>query len=283
MHAEPQAGLPALVVLVIAILVFHGSVYLVVGLNAGWRFGYWITGATMGGLMLFLAVFWLSNALGPRGEEPLWYPVESSSSSISETTFNGRTFTGPAAYPGGDWKAGDGELKPYVDAINASLSNCTAFTDTKIETAEHDIKKLDGITRTALEGKFGKKARLERELEACKQLTSMLPPSGDLPQIDGQPVAAVYDVTDLRFTEENGHTLGMAKIVPNTYDKRVTGDPEGLKPLQVGDPLYVVAYRDPGSLRYPSWIYLFGSILFFAFHLWGLNRAERRKLSPVAA
>lgn len=286
LHPEAQAGFPALLVLLIGILVFHGSVYLLVALNLGWRFGYWVTGATMGGLMLFLSVFWITNALGPRGEEPLWYPIATAKQAVGSVEWSGKTLTEPASYPGGAWKTAEKPTDPLsvqVDAIKAAISNCVSFGDeTKVEEAKTEIAKLGGPTRNLLEGRFGKETRLKRELETCEQASSFLPSEDEIPKIDGQPASVVQDVTDIRFAEESGLLLGEVTVVPNTYDKRVTGDPEGLKPLRVGEPFKILAYRDPGSLRYPSFVYLFLSTVWLLFHLWGLSRAERKKLTPVA-
>jgi hypothetical protein len=43
-----------------------------------------------------------------------------------------------------------------------------------------------------------------------------------------------------------------------------------------------VAVLNKGALRQPAYGSLFLFLLYTGFHLWGLNRAEKRKLSPVA-
>lgn len=287
LHAEPAAGLPAALVLIGAIVIFHGSVYVLVALNTGWRFGYWITGASFGGLAFFLSIFWLLNALGPRGPEPHWYPIAVGEDQISETTFNENTFTTPTQYPDDPWKepSKTDPLSEESDPFKASASNCVTFdpdNEDKVHEREREIAKLKGPTRTVLEGKFGMRERLVRETETCEEAFKLLPSQDSVPKVDGQPVAVLPDITGIRYAEEDGILLGQAEITPNTYDKRVTGDPEGRKALQVGDSFKVLAYKDPGALRYPAIVYTILSTLWFAFHLWGLNHAEKLKLTPVA-
>jgi hypothetical protein len=71
-------------------------------------------------------------------------------------------------------------------------------------------------------------------------------------------------------------------VTPSVHDPRVTGDPSGTAGKALSPPFRIVAYRDPGSLKYPSLIYVIFALFFLLAHLAGLARAQRRKLSPVA-
>jgi hypothetical protein len=51
----------------------------------------------------------------------------------------------------------------------------------------------------------------------------------------------------------------------------------------MGDPFRLVAVYNEGDLRVPPFASLLLWGIFFAFHMRGLHRAERSKLSPVAA
>lgn len=61
--------------LALAFLVFFVSVYVIVALNTGWRFGYWVTAAAFGGLMAFMSLFWLINGIGPAVIDQGWLYV----------------------------------------------------------------------------------------------------------------------------------------------------------------------------------------------------------------
>lgn len=244
-----------LVAVILALIVFHGSIYAVVSLNVGWRFGYWLTSAAMGGLMLFLSIFWVLTALGPRGEEPNWIPLAADPQQIGQVDLEEQTFTSPAQYPGGGWAEAEEEssLAQQIDPVTSSLSNCL----------------------TASPEALGEEFR-----EACEGAQELLPAKEDLPTFEGVAVVMQPDFRDIRFTEEGGTQLAQVTVLPVTRDPRVADDPEEGEP--VGDPFRMVAYFDPGSLRLPALVGLLLSVAYFGFHLWGLNRAERRKLSPIA-
>jgi hypothetical protein len=73
----------------------------------------------------------------------------------------------------------------------------------------------------------------------------------------------------------------MATITPVTHDPRVADNPEEGEAL--GDSFRLVAVLDKGSIRLPAYGSLVIFLLYAGFHLWGLQRAEKRKLSPIAA
>lgn len=306
-HEVMGLGLPGILAAASGLIIFFGSVYVLVALNAGWRFGYWITFATLGGLMVFISAFWLANPVGPRGEDPIWIPIAAQDGPISDARFRAATFQAPASYPNEPWaEASDatsgggvvgfvrdvfGRRRDFadplfaeVDGFRSAVSNCLGFDEKKAEETKAEVEeKLPGWERNVLEGKFHKRDRLEHEAEVCQRAFSLLPTAESLPVIGDTAVGVTYDVDDIRFTKERGTLLGQATVVPNTYDPRFTGDASGAAAKAVGKPLQVVAYKDAGSVRYPSVIYLLFWGAFFAFHLWGLWRADRRKLSPVAS
>lgn len=242
---------------VLGLICFFGSIYVVVALNTGWRFGYWLSSACFGGLMLFLSTFWLITALGPRGAEPVWIPVAAAEETVSQATVGEQTLSSTGEYPGGGWEpAGDadGIAEGESDALTSAVTSC-------LSTPEEDLP--------------------EQIAETCTTAQGFLPASDDVPRIEGIAVVAVNDFRDVEFTTEDGTQLGQVTVVPITRDPRLAEDPE--VGIPVGDAFRVVAYHDLGSLRLPALASFVLSVLYFAVHLWGLNRAEKRKLSPVAA
>jgi hypothetical protein len=208
-------------------------------------------------------------------------PLAAAKGSISNVEWNEETFSTPGAYPGGEWQTGEDEeeFAEQVDPFKSAVSACMAFNKDRVEAAHEEVENFRIPERTWLEAKIGKAGRAERELEVCEQAFGMLPDDDTLPKADGEPVSYLPEPKNIRFVEENGVLLAQAEIVPETKDRRITGDPE--KAQQVGEPFRVVAYLDPGSLRTPALGYLILSALWMAFHMWGLNRAEKQKLSAV--
>lgn len=241
----------------LGILCFFGSIYVVVALNVGWRFGYWVSSASFGALMLFISLFWILTGLGPAGEEANWVPVASGAEEVDTAEFGGTTYESPAEYPDDPWEpASESEAvgPEEGEALTSSFQNCL--------TAEVDT--------------FGEEMR-----ETCEQAQSLLPAEDDLPKVEGMAVTMQPRFEDVAITTEGGTILAEAVAVPVTLDPRVADDPEVGVP--VGDPILMVAYFDPGSLRVPALFSLILFGLYFAFHMWGLHRAEQQKLSAVAA
>jgi hypothetical protein len=246
---------PGLIAIILAIISFYGMTYVVIALNMGWRFGYWISGATFGALMVLLSILWIVNPVGPRGKEARWVPLAAAEDRMSRTSFNDKPLTSPAQYPSGPWRTVRKDEAERSDGLTSSVTACITT---------EDLEKLDEIERAV-----------------CDAAQKLMPGKMDIPVIDGSAVAVSPDATDTRFATESGALLGQVTVVPTTHDPRVAKDAVKGKPM--GKPFLLLAVYDKGSLRVPAFAALSLFILFLAFHLAGLHRAEQRKLSPIAA
>jgi hypothetical protein len=243
------ASWPGLIAVVLAVISFYGTTYAVIALNMGWRFGYWFSAATFGALMVMLAIFWLVNPVGPRGEEGRWVPI-AAGKSIPPVQHEGKSLTSPSQYPGGPWvPAKEGE--EAADSFSSAVTSC-------LSTPPENLKD-------------------EAEKKACQAAQSLMPPKDEIPVINGSAVAITPKVTEIQFANEGGE-LAAGTVRPITIDPRVTKDPKG---KLMAPPFKVVAMADKGSLRLPPLMALFIFLAFFLFHLWGLNRAEKNKLNPA--
>jgi hypothetical protein len=245
MHIVHPNGLIAVA---LAVICFYGTTYAVIALNIGWRFGYWVCSAVFGALMFLMAIFWLVNPVGPRGGEGHWIPL-TAATTIKSADFKGKPLTSPGQYPGSPWKkvsSGD----PQGDAFSSAVSTCLS--------TKPDLLNAE-------------------EKTACDAAQALMPKPEQIPVLAGSSAAVVGQVTDTALTVENGD-LAMAIIRPVTTDPRVTKSPKG---KLLAPPFQIVAILDHGSLRKPPLVALFIFSIYFAFHLWGLNRAEKRKLNPA--
>jgi hypothetical protein len=77
-----------LIAVVLAVISFYGMTYVVIALNVGWRFGYWLSAAVFSALMFMMSIFWLQTGLGPRGFEAAWVPITASRTPVAQETFN---------------------------------------------------------------------------------------------------------------------------------------------------------------------------------------------------
>jgi hypothetical protein len=245
---------PGLFAVLLAIISFYGMTYVVIALNTGWRFGYWISAATFGALMFMLSIFWIANPVGPRGEEARWVPIAAAPDRISQASFGGKSMSTASEYPDTPWKAAAAGDTAQGDALSSSITSCITTTPEKLE---------------------------EDQKKPCTEAQSLMPPKDEIPVIEGSPVVIQPEATDIRFATDAGALLGQVTVVPTTHDPRVAKNPIEGRPM--GDAFRLLAIYNKGSLRVPPFASLFLWGIFFAFHLWGLSRAERRKLSPIAA
>jgi hypothetical protein len=240
--------LPGLIAVILAVICFYGTTYLVIALNLGWRFGYWVTGAVFGALMVLLSIFWIINPVGPRGEEARWVAI-AAGKQVSQVSFKDKALTTPGQYPGGSWRAAQKDDE-QADAFSSALTTCISTKPEKLP---------------------------EEEKEPCLQAQSLMPQTEDIPVLLGSAVAVLPQVTDIRFAEEGGN-LAQGTVRPITLDPRVTKDPKG---KLLAPPFRIVAILDKGSLRLPPLASVGLFLVFFLFHLRGLDRAEKRKLNPA--
>lgn len=244
---------PGLIAVILSIISFYGTTYLVIALNVGWRFGYWLSSACFGALMVLLSIFWTVNvqpdqALGPQGAVPKWIPI-AAGPEIQQASFRGVTISSPANYPTA-WEQPE-EGDPQIEAFTSAIAGC-----------------LTGDTEEIVE---------PDEKSACEAAQELMPDDRDIPVIDGTAVAVQPEVTEVRFTDDNGR-LAEAVVTPLTKDPRVSDNPGG---EALADPFRLVAILDKGSVGLPSYMSLVIFSIYFLFHLWGLNRAEKKKLQPA--
>jgi hypothetical protein len=244
---------PGLIAVILAIISFYGMTYVVIALNVGWRFGYWLASACFGALMVMLSIFWTVNvteeqAVGPQGAVPRWVPV-AAGAEIQQAKLGEQTFTAPSRYPAG-WDPAE-EDDPRIEKISSSIANCISADPAKLP---------------------------EPEKTACETAKSLMPQAKEIPVIDGTAVTVLPEVTEPRFVEDEGAVLAEATIVPLTRDPRVVKDPAG---KAMAEPFKIALVLNKGSIGLPTYMSLVIFVIYFAFHLWGLHRAEKRKLQPA--
>ena len=244
---------PGFAAIILAVISFYGTTYLVIALNVGWRFGYWVSASCFGALMVMLSIFWTINvrsdqAVGPQGALPRWIPV-AAGYEVRSVEFGDVTRSAPAQFPAGDWAQPE-EGNEQVEAFSSAVANCLSADP-------------EGLP--------------EDERKACSDAQGLMPADEDIPVLEGSAVAVIPKVEGVRFAEQDG-TLAMATVRPLTTDPRVTKDPNG---EALAQPFRIVAILDKGSVGLPSYMSLVIFLIYTLFHLRGLDRAEKRKLNPA--
>ncbi|MGH2755917.1 MAG: hypothetical protein ACRDLB_15995 [Actinomycetota bacterium] len=121
-----------------AVIVFCGSVFLLLAFVLGARLAYWVTASvTLAFVFIMGAVWSYGTPLGPVGQLPDWEPVDLGTSA-------GQLDFGPAAdYPDGDWHSAD----PENDAEVAQQSELEPASGDYLETqiAEGEVESFARI------------------------------------------------------------------------------------------------------------------------------------------
>lgn len=98
----------------LSLVVFVGSVWLLLSLILGVRMGYLVTATTLFGIMLILSGMWYTNKLGPKGLETTWHAVGAGPDMTQVTGF-GET------HDISDYPDGEGWVVPKEGGILADL------------------------------------------------------------------------------------------------------------------------------------------------------------------
>lgn len=109
--------------MVLSIVVFVGSVWLLLAMILGSRMGYLVTGATLFGIMVILSGMWTANTLGPKGPETTWHAA-GAGPDISEVSTSGETYD-VADYPEGDWV--EPKENGYMADLHPAKSPCLSL------------------------------------------------------------------------------------------------------------------------------------------------------------
>lgn len=109
--------------LVLSLVVFIGSVWLLLAMVLGVRMGYLVTATTLFGIMVILSGMWTANTLGPKGPETTWHAV-GAGPDISEVSANGESYD-VADYPEGEWV--EPKENGYMADLHPAKSPCLSL------------------------------------------------------------------------------------------------------------------------------------------------------------
>lgn len=231
-----------------AIIVFCGSVWLLLALVLGPRLSYFVTASvTLGFLLLMGGVWSFGEPLGPVGELESYHPL-GAADSIAEIPF------GPAAdYPEGNWVEPDSEdeaaqkIKTGAEgAANGDFEKAIEDGDvTAFETADQATVDADSTRLLEQDGTIYAIVRFEPvETE---------PEEGDAP-------------SDTDLAPEEGDT-------PKEDDAEAAAEDEGPDPNAEA---FVALEQDPGNPSGEARMITVGFLILLVLHLFGLSWSEKR-------
>lgn len=126
---DPQVR--GIVIVLTAVTILIGSVYLLLGTNVGARVGFLLTVAGLSGWMILLGILWMLNAQGLKGREPSWKPREVATGPPAATISDGTEGlpTDPTGQASDGWHAlrkGDPVLGDASSAADKILAPDTS-------------------------------------------------------------------------------------------------------------------------------------------------------------
>jgi hypothetical protein len=171
-----------------AVLVFCGSVFMLMTFVMGAKLAYFVTASVTLGFLLIMGLIWSTSELGPVGQLPAWEPL-----AVEE---EGGELTGPSAseYPEGPWQ----EFATDEDSLTQSTELQTGALEAMTARVEDGELPEEAATNTA----NSETARFLEDGEDLYGGVTLEPPQGD----EGPTIVAIMQY-------EPGNPLGMARQI----------------------------------------------------------------------
>ncbi len=203
-----------------AILIFCGSVFLLLMLIVGARLAYFITASITLAFVLIMAVVWSINPLGPVGQLPEWDPVDIAAEA-DELSF------GPASeYPEGDWRTADEENEAELARVAELEGDASDLFEARKEGLGFDptdtVVVVDDTTKILTqEGEeFG--ATTFEVLNAAEERTGEV--VAVMKYDPGNPLGKARMIAAGTFLVFVGHLFGLSRAERKAKEER----PEGM-------------------------------------------------------
>ncbi|MEA2506128.1 MAG: hypothetical protein QOH48_746 [Actinomycetota bacterium] len=126
------------------IIVFIGSIFLLLALIMGARLAYFVTASVTLAILVILGVVWSINPLGPVGQLPAWVP-QAAADTPSQINF------GPmSAYPNGPWQTPNKNDAAQVALASAMQGVATAALQSGITSGK--VKNFPTTSTAVVDG-----------------------------------------------------------------------------------------------------------------------------------
>jgi hypothetical protein len=260
---DPQVR--GIVIVITAVSILIGSVYLLLATNVGARVGFLLTVAGLSGWLILLGILWMLNAQGLKGREPSWKVVEIATGPPGATIANGTEGLPPTpdGTPTGKWSS-----LPKGDPV---LGDATAAAEKLLATDNSPVP--EGKTRA--EPKF--KAPYNAPADYLV-LTAF--------EQGGKQRNVWFAIKHHRFYR-NGPAWNPAgwfrspphyvaitvqKVAPKLDPTNVL---EASRPDMSQSPTTIVLVRDRGSIRFPPFMVILANSIIFAVTCVSLHRRDK--------
>ena len=206
-----------------AVIVFCGSVFLLMAFVMGARLAYWVTASVTLAFVLIMGGVWsYGTPLGPVGQLPAWSPVDLGADQ-AQLDF------GPAGdYPEGDWFVPDPEDSAQATQASELESASSDYLETEIAEGGEAKESFATIDEAILEEESGRLIEVDGETYGAVTYVQIEPPdpsdeTADPLEGSGDPIVVVmsYDpgnpsrparmITAGTFLLLVGHLIGLSR------------------------------------------------------------------------
>jgi hypothetical protein len=259
---EPE--LRGILIVIIAVVVLCGSIYLILATNLGARLGFLVTLAGLTGWLALMGIIWMIYGIGLKGPEPSWEAVPGKTVlQDPNALYQSGVFRSRAEIP---------DDASFTEAADSVAAQFEAEGWVPLSEEHPGFGQASAAAATFLEetGTFAAgEFRAVNVFDIGGDRYPKINNSLDFFAIFHEPHFAVVEVAPLEPTRtEPGRAPATAEIDPNRQHQ------------------YVYMVRDLGARRQPALVLTFGAGLIFLALCWILHRRERvlttnRSASPV--
>lgn len=240
---------------IIAVVVFCGSVYLLLGTNVGVRLGFLLSIAGLAAWMASMGAIWWAYGLGLQGRSPAW--VVANGVNLMRT---------PA----------DLDQSHIIDDVRFQFDPNWSFT----EQAQHADEQLQGAGWHLLAEDDPQRGQAIASADEIIQQEFELYAAGDYIAVNvfdkgGEAWPKISDALDFTALRHNPH-YALVEIVPVVPQRTEPGRAPATPVADENQPHeYVLMVRDLGSKRQPATFLTIGSTLIFGATCWLLHRRDK--------
>jgi hypothetical protein len=256
--------LRGIIVVVIAVTVLCGSIYMLLATNLGARLGFLVALTGLTGWMLLMGILWSVYGIGLKGKDPTWEAIPGRTVLQDvDALYKGGVFDRPLEIPEGT-SFPDSAAKVKQEFINEGWTPL-AESDTRFGQASSAAGTFLEETNTFAAGEF-------KALNVFDSGGERYPKFGwfDYLAFFHKPHYAVVEVAPLQQTRTEPGRAPAAAVVDDTRQHQ-----------------YVYMVRNLGTRRQPAFVLVFGAGIIFLTLCWLLHRRERvlvaNRSAPVPA
>ena len=241
-------------IVITAVLILPGSVYLLLATNMGARLGFLLAIAGMTGWIGTMAVIWMVYGIGLKGRDPSWKPREVITGQLSASTVGA-----VGGFPKG-WKQLPPESPELADAQAA-------------------VDKL--IVKPSGPPKEGQTAST-----AAKEFPPIFNSTDEYVRVGGYRKGGdnqLFTVKHHRFFFRHSAHWELVQVRPVLKQPDLGGTPAPAAPDVRQPVVSIVMVRDLGSIRFPPFVIALSSFLVFGITCNVLHRRDKEIWAREAA